>query len=60
MGESGRFIGGLWHAARAGGCSAAVFLGIAEMRPTALEFVTADRRLADAARKEGFTVVALV
>jgi hypothetical protein len=32
----------------------------AEMRPTALEFVTADRRLADAARKEGFTVVALV
>jgi predicted nucleic acid-binding protein len=32
----------------------------AEMRPTALEFVTADRRLADAARKEGFAVVALV
>ncbi|MBM4213085.1 MAG: type II toxin-antitoxin system VapC family toxin [Gammaproteobacteria bacterium] len=32
----------------------------AEMRPTTLEFVTADRRLADAARKEGFTLVALV
>lgn len=32
----------------------------AEMRPTSLEFVTADRRLADAARKEGFAVVDLV
>jgi predicted nucleic acid-binding protein len=32
----------------------------AEMRPTSLEFVTADRRLADAARKEGFAVLALV
>lgn len=28
----------------------------AEMRPTSLAFVTADRRLADAARKEGFAV----
>jgi len=35
---------------------AAAFLA-AERRPTSLEFVTLDERLAGAARKEGFTVI---